>query len=160
MSGANAGGIMLRLSKERTTALAGTVFEILLSHPKGMRENALLKELERTLPCRGPGNGPNERRKFAVPLDDAAYIATRGPVKAGWLTRQDGTWTITENGLQAYTRYPDPQQLLARSGMVSPKAWLSVNFPGLYSLAFRTRYQIAVEYNLVRRTGLRKALGA
>ena len=113
---------MLRLSKERTAALAGSVFEILLRHPKGMRENALLKELERLLTCRGSWNGANEPLKFAVPLEDAAYIATSGPVKAGWLTRQDGTWTVTENGLQAYTRYPDPQQLLARSGMVSPKA--------------------------------------
>jgi hypothetical protein len=47
---------------------------------------------------------------------------------------------------------------LIKSGTASPKAWLSVHFPGLYSLAFKTRYQIAVEYNLARRKGVRELL--
>jgi hypothetical protein len=151
---------MPRLSKIETAGLAGSVFEILLRHPNGLREKALMKELENSLPGDGSANGTRPANISGPVLEDAAYVATSGPIKAGWLARQDGVWTVTENGARAYARYRDPRDLLIKAGTVSPKAWLSVHFPGLYSLAFKTRYQIAVEYNLARRKGLRELLRA
>jgi hypothetical protein len=151
---------MPRLSKIETAGLAGSVFEILLRHPNGLREKALMKELENSLPGDRSANGPRPASISGPVLEDAAHAATSGPIKAGWLARDDGIWTVTENGARAYAQYRDPRDLLIKAGTVSPKAWLSVHFPGLYSLAFKTRYQIAVEYNLARRKGLRELLRA
>jgi restriction system protein len=42
-------------------------------------------------------------------------FATIGPVKAGWMLKQDGTWTVTEAGMDALKQYPDPEQFYKQS---------------------------------------------
>ena len=37
------------------------------------------------------------------------------PVKAGWLTKNKGTWALTEVGREAYQKYQDPEQFLRQA---------------------------------------------
>lgn len=44
-------------------------------------------------------------------FDKIVRFLTIGPVKAGWMTKDRGLWTVTEEGLRAYKQFPDPVQL-------------------------------------------------
>jgi restriction system protein len=44
-----------------------------------------------------------------------ARFSTIGPVKAGWLTKNKGLWSLTDEGRQAFTRFPDPEALWLES---------------------------------------------
>jgi restriction system protein len=37
-------------------------------------------------------------------------FATIAPVKAGWLIKDRGRWTITDEGKKAYSQFPDPEK--------------------------------------------------
>lgn len=42
-------------------------------------------------------------------------FSTINSVKAGWLRKKKGIWTLTEDGAEALERYPDPEQLFRES---------------------------------------------
>ena len=71
---------MMGLSIAESAGLAGSVFEILLRHPNGLREKALMKELQNSLTS---GSSTKKPRPSRFALEDAAYVATSGPIKAG-----------------------------------------------------------------------------
>lgn len=49
-------------------------------------------------------------------------FATIGTVKAGWLVKNKGTWTLTAEGRAAYERFVDPAELMRESGRLY-RAW-------------------------------------
>jgi restriction system protein len=50
-------------------------------------------------------NNPNVRR-----FEKIVRFATIGPVKAGWILKSKGRWTVTEQGLKAYKDFKDPEK--------------------------------------------------
>jgi restriction system protein len=53
---------------------------------------------------------PGSRR-----FDKILRFSTIGPVKAGWLIKNKGTWLITADGLAAMEKFNDPEQLMRES---------------------------------------------
>lgn len=49
-------------------------------------------------------------------IETMIRYGTIGPVKAGWLVKDRGTWQITEDGRQALESFPDPLVLQAEVG--------------------------------------------
>jgi restriction system protein len=43
-------------------------------------------------------------------------FSTISPVKAGWLVKSKGRWTVTDQGLKAYTDFRDPEKFFAEAG--------------------------------------------
>jgi hypothetical protein len=42
-------------------------------------------------------------------------FSTIGPVKAGWLHKKSGTWTVTDEGKTALQEFPDPEAFFRES---------------------------------------------
>jgi restriction system protein len=91
------------------------VFSILLEHPEGWALSDVLTELEKRVPPTPfedsfYPNSPNVRRYGKI-----VRFSTIGPVKAGWLVKDKGHWTLTDDGRGAYEAYPDPEDLYTRA---------------------------------------------
>jgi restriction system protein len=100
---------MADITKKRAGELVRGVFSVLLDEPEGLPAAEILTRVERLVP--------------ATPFEDADYpsspgvrrygkivrFSTIGPVKAGWLVKNKGVWTLTEEGREAYRAFPDPE---------------------------------------------------
>jgi restriction system protein len=62
-------------------------------------------------------NDPNVRRYGRI-----VRFSTIGPVKAGWLVKENATWRITEDGRRAYDEFTDPEALFREARRLY-RAW-------------------------------------
>jgi restriction system protein len=86
------------------------VFEILLEHPDGLPAKEVLDRVEKSLVLTdfeksNYPNRPNVRR-----FEKTVRFASIPHVKAGWLVKSRGRWSVTEEGKQAYRQFKDPEQ--------------------------------------------------
>jgi restriction system protein len=87
------------------------VFEVLMDAPEGLQASDVLKALEqRVAPTpeeqEGYASRPGVRR-----FEKVVRFATIGPVKAGWLVKDKGIWTLSDDGRAAYATFQDPLAL-------------------------------------------------
>lgn len=84
---------------------------MLVEHPDGLAAAEVLKAVEQRVPPT-----PHEQGDFEKHPGDRRYpktvrFATIGPVKAGWLVKDKGQWSITDEGRTAYSSFSDPEAL-------------------------------------------------
>lgn len=99
---------MANITTERNGELVRGVFEILRDSPDGLQAAEALKRLEERVPptpfeAQTYPKRPKERR-----YEKIVRFATIAPVKAGWLLKSNGTWQLTDAGLEALSKYPNP----------------------------------------------------
>lgn len=96
------------ITRERTGYLLQTLFKLLLEHPDGYpARNALDTVAERIqLTEHEAGTYEKGGRRF----DKILRFATIDAVKAGWLTKNKGTWSITAAGQEALKSFPKPEE--------------------------------------------------
>jgi restriction system protein len=99
---------MPEITRERTGELMQGVFLVLLDEPEGMQASEILRRVEQAIPptefeAADYPNRPGVRR-----YEKIVRFASIGPVKAGWLVKDAGKWTLTPAGRSAYERYSDP----------------------------------------------------
>lgn len=86
------------------------VFRILKDHPAGLPSQQVIKEVARRLSQDSPEqNAPGasyDPQRFTRFINSS----TTAPAKAGWLVKNRGLWSLTEEGLQAYQKYSDPDE--------------------------------------------------
>lgn len=99
---------MSNTSKRRTGELIRKLFEVLRTQPDGMRAADALAALEQRVALTEYEAGDYETggRRF----EKIVRFGTVAPVKAGWLVKQKGIWTLTPDGEAALQAYPDPEQ--------------------------------------------------
>lgn len=99
---------MANITTRRTGELLRALFQILKDEPDGLRAADALKALEQqvTLTDYEAGEYPTGGRRF----EKIVRFSTVGPVKAGWLVKGKGVWTLTPDGEAALQAYPDPEQ--------------------------------------------------
>ena len=99
---------MAEVTRRRTGEHLRALFQILLEHPEGMPARdalaALVSKVELT--DYEAGNYESGGRRF----EKIIRFATVDCVKAGWLQKQKGRWSITDEGQKAYLDLPDPEQ--------------------------------------------------
>src|SRR5690606_199661 len=104
---------MAEVTRRRTGGHLRELFAILREHPEGMPArdalDALAARVELT-PYEA-GNYPSGGRR----LEKIVRFATVDCVKAGWLLKQKGTWTITSEGEDAYHTLKDPEEFYGRA---------------------------------------------
>lgn len=115
---------MPEISKTRVGQMVRGVFKLLLPHQDGLKVREVLTSLEQIVPptpfeATEYPNRPGVRR-----FENIVRFATIGPVKAGWLIKEKGLWTLTEDGRQAYKKYGDPEQFSRESDRLYRK-WAS-----------------------------------
>ncbi len=103
---------MAEATQRRLGELARAIFAILLKEPEGLQIKKIIEQLERviTLTDYEKGDYPSTpgRRRF----DKLLRFGTIAHVKAGWLIKSRGLWTLTDEGRRAYQRFTDPQRFM------------------------------------------------
>ena len=98
---------MADVTRRRTGELLRKLFEILMAKPEGMKAKDALAALVSAVELTPYEQGTYEAgaRRF----EKIVRFATVDAVKAGWLLKTKGTWSITEAGRTAYSRNTDPE---------------------------------------------------
>ena len=103
---------MAETTRLRMGQIIQAVFQVLVKYPEGLQVRTVISEVERILPLTdyeqsSYPNHPGGRR-----FDKIIRFSTIGAVKAGWLVKSKGIWTLTEEGQGALTNYSDPLSLM------------------------------------------------
>lgn len=104
---------MAEITRRRTGELVRKLFEILIAHPDGMKAKDALAALAAEIPLT-----PYELGSYGAGVrrfDKIVRFATIGTVKAGWLTKVKGTWTVTDIGRLALSQFADPEAFFRES---------------------------------------------
>ncbi len=98
---------MPEVTRRRTGEMLRTLFEFLIPMPEGMQARDALVELEKRLTLSPYEQGEYESggRRF----EKIVTFATVDLTKAGWLLKDRGRWTVTQEGRQAYETFTDPE---------------------------------------------------
>jgi restriction system protein len=104
---------MAEITRRRTGELLRELFKLLMAAPDGMRASDALQQLASamTLTAYEAGNYESGSRRF----EKIVRFATVDCVKAGWLAKDKGIWTITEEGRQAHAELTDPEAFYRRA---------------------------------------------
>jgi restriction system protein len=100
---------MPEITRKRTGEFMRIVFDMLLTKPEGLSSKVILEAMPAKIQLTGFEKGfypsdPNSPR-----YEKIIRFATIAPVKAGWMVKSKGNWSITEVGKQAYKKYIDPE---------------------------------------------------
>jgi restriction system protein len=100
---------MADITIQRTGELLRKLFEILITRPEGMRAKDVLDSLQARVELT-----EYEKGQFAsgqgIRFVRIVRFATIDLVKAGWLLKEKGWWTVTEQGKEAFQKYKDPAE--------------------------------------------------
>lgn len=97
---------MAEVTRRRTGEFLRKLFEILMPLPEGLPAREALAELEKrvTLTEYEAGSYESGRR-----FEKIVRFATVDCVKAAWMLKQKGRWSITDEGKKAYAMQSDPE---------------------------------------------------
>jgi restriction system protein len=98
-------------TRKRNGELMRGLFEVLMDKLEGLPVAEVLEAVEERVPPtpheeEDYPNKPGVRR-----YEKTVRFATIGPVKAGWLIKNKGQWSLTEDGRAAYHTFTDPTAL-------------------------------------------------
>lgn len=98
---------MPEITRRRTGEMLRELFEVLLPVPEGVQAREALALLEKrlTLSAYEQGEYASGGRRF----EKIVRFATVDLVKAGWLHKEKGRWTVTAEGRKAYQEFVDPE---------------------------------------------------
>jgi len=109
------------ITRKRVGELQRGVIKILLDSLDGLPAKEVLRRLEQVVP-------PTEFEKSEYPnrpgvrrFEKIVRFATIAPLKAGWLIKSKGRWTLTEEGKKAYERFQDPEKFVKEGGRLYRK---------------------------------------
>lgn len=96
---------MADITKARKGQLIRVLFDILIEHPDGLHASEALATLADRVKLTEyeAGDFDSGGRRF----ERIVRFNTIQSVKAGWLAKRKGMWTVTEEGLAAAKAYPD-----------------------------------------------------
>lgn len=106
---------MAETTRKRSGELIRKLFEILMRNPDGvpasealdmLSKETELTEFEKSYYPKSP-----DVRRF----EKIVRFSTIGPVKAGWMQKNKGQWTITDEGRAAYNKYEDPADFMRKA---------------------------------------------
>ena len=101
---------MAEITRKRVGELQRGVFKILLDHPEGLPAKELLDSLAKVVPPTDFEKSDYPNRPGVRRFEKIVRFSTIGPVKAGWLIKSKGRWTLTGEGKNAYERISDPEK--------------------------------------------------
>lgn len=104
---------MAEITRRRNGEILRGILGILSDHPDGIAARDVLAKLEGRVPPTAYEQGSYESggRRF----EKIARFSTVGAMKAGWMLKEKGRWTITTEGSAALAEYPDAEALFRRA---------------------------------------------
>lgn len=120
---------MAEVTRKRTGELIQGVLRILESVTDGMAARDVLARLETIVPPNDYEldvySSTNTRR-----YEKIVRFSTIPAVKAGWLIKTRGTWSVTDEGIDALIRFADPE-LFMREASRLYREWRAQNLPDI-----------------------------
>ncbi len=104
---------MAEITRRRTGELLRKLFEILLKHPEGLQARDALAAVRSGIPLSDFEKSMYE--SGGMRFEKIVRFATIDCVKAGWLLKHKGLWSLTEQGKEAYATYQDPETFYKRA---------------------------------------------
>jgi len=104
---------MAEITRRRNGEILRGILGILRDQPDGIAARDVLAKLEGRVPPTAFEQTSYEAggRRF----EKIARFSTVGAVKAGWMLKEKGRWTITTEGSSALAEYPDAEALFRRA---------------------------------------------
>jgi restriction system protein len=102
------------ITRQRSGELVRAVFAILIPHTDGMQAKDVLHELRQRVKLTPYELGEYESGG-GQRVDKIIRFATIDCAKAGWMIKQKGRWSLTDEGRQAYKQINDPAEFYRRA---------------------------------------------
>lgn len=98
---------MANITRARTGEFLRKLFEVLLAEPEGLHAAAAIGLVRSAVKLSDyeAGSYPSGGQRFEKIL----RFATVDCVKAGWLRKDDGVWTVTDAGAKAHSAFKSPE---------------------------------------------------
>ena len=106
---------MADITPRRKGELVRGVFQLLLTQPDGLPAKDILKKIEQVVPPNAFEDSDYPNRPGVRRYERIIRFSTIPAVKAGWLVKDKGQWTLTEEGRHAFVKFTDPEQFLRES---------------------------------------------
>jgi restriction system protein len=113
---------MAEITTRRQGELIRGIFAVLKSAPDGLPAREVLMAVERSVPPTPYEAGVYESNPNVPRYGKIARFSTINAVKAGWLVKDKGHWSLTDEGKQAYEQFPDAEAFYAESRKLY-RAW-------------------------------------
>ena len=102
---------MAQLTQRRIGELMQAVFHVLSDNPDGLPARQVLEEVERRVQLTDFERSTYPTRPHIRRFEKIVRFATVAPVKAGWIIKDKGQWTLTDAGCQVQQEFSDPATL-------------------------------------------------
>lgn len=106
---------MPEITRERAGEIVRAAFAVLLDHPDGLQVRLLIEEVKKTLPLTPYEQGSYDNSPGMLRFDKIIRFTTIQSVKAGWLVKAKGVWTLTDDGRAAFKQFTDPGDFMRES---------------------------------------------
>lgn len=114
---------MAEITVKRLGELLKCVLGILIEHPDGLPVREVIREVENKIPLTDFEKTMYPERPDVRRFDKILRFCTITAVKAGWMIKTKGRWIITDEGRNAYIKFPNPEALKRESNRLY-KDWL------------------------------------
>jgi len=104
---------MAEITIKRTGELLKVLFGILLENPEGVKAKDAIAEVKQRIELTDYEKG--EYSSGGQRVDKILRFATIDCVKAGWLVKEKGIWTLTDEGISAYQTHNNPESFYRRA---------------------------------------------
>lgn len=111
------------VTRERSGLHLQSLLKLLIANPDGLQARVAIETLANQLDLTEHEKGEYETggRRF----DKMLRFATVDAVKAGWMIKNKGIWTVTEEGKEALASFPDPEKFYREASRLYRKWRLS-----------------------------------
>ena len=99
---------MAEVTRRRAGEIHRAIFQVLLDHPDGLPVQEVSRRAEVLCPATGFENEDYPNQPGVRRYPKMQRFTTISSVKAGWLVKQKGVWSLTDEGRDAYAQYEDP----------------------------------------------------
>jgi restriction system protein len=106
---------MPEITLKRRGELVRRIIEILKDHPDGLQAKDVLKQMAESLTITPFEQGTYPNNPTVRRFEKIVRFSTIGPVKAGWILKSKGRWSVTDQGLRAYKEFKDPEKFFAEA---------------------------------------------
>jgi restriction system protein len=113
---------MGELTRRRQGEILEAVFRVLEEASDGLQAKEVLARVEQRLALTPFEDSTYPNRPEARRFPKIVRFTTINAVKAGWLIKDKGTWTLTEAGGAALAAHRDPEELM-REAVRGYQAW-------------------------------------
>ncbi|MEM0962272.1 MAG: winged helix-turn-helix domain-containing protein [Bacteroidota bacterium] len=100
---------MANVTRERTGRFVRKLLEVLSVHPEGLKAREAIDRVADSFELTDYERGTYD--SGGVRFEKILRFATVDCVKAGWLRKNKGVWTVTEEGAEALATHTDPGDL-------------------------------------------------